>query len=292
MPINKTTYLNLFINLIFFCLIVIGNKSYSNDFLSQVKAECKKGNGQNCFMIANAIKKENISQAIQYYKMSCDYKFGEACFNLGQKYMSGEGVKKDINKALNLYQKAFDFNHPVAYVELGRLYLNGEIVTKDLKKAKSYLKKACDAGEKYTACLMVKEVDNSYTKEDDYRAIERMKKICNGKSISGVALTCGTIANLYKKYNDFDNAIKYYKKACGVFSSECISLGEIYINKKYNGYNEDKAISYFEEVCEKGKGEGCIKAGEVYKNLKNDSRKSEIYFKKACSLGYVNYCIQ
>lgn len=250
LKINKNIFsLILLVNILF---IISGTKAYSNDLVSFLEKECKNGNGK-------------------------------VCFELGYKYMSGEGVEKNINTALKLYQKAFDFNHPVAYVELGRLYLNGEIVKKDLKKAKKYFQKACDAGEKYSACLMVKE--------DDYKVMKKMKKTCDTKPISGVGLmTCGTLANLYKKYNDFDNAIKYYKKACKVFSSECISLGEIYINKKFNGYNENKALSYFKEVCKKGKGKGCIKAGEIYKNLRKDIKQSKIYFKKACSLGYKDYC--
>lgn len=255
---NKNIFsLILLINILF---MISGTKAYSNNLVSFLEEECKNGNGK-------------------------------VCFELGHKYMSGKGVKKNINTALKLYQKAFDFNHPVAYVELGRLYLNGKIVKKDLKKAKNYFQKACDAGEKYSACLMVKEVDKVYTKEDDYKVMEKMGKTCNAKPNSGVTLmTCGTLANLYKKYNDFDNAIKYYKKACNIFSSECISLGEVYLDKKYNGYNEDKAISYFEKVCEKGKGKGCIKAGEVYKNLKKDNEKSKVFFKKACSFGFKDYC--
>jgi len=255
--INKKNYHLTFLISIFFLLL--GNKAYSNNLYSVLEKECEKGNGQ-------------------------------ICFELGHKYISGKGVKKNINIALKLYQKAFDLNHLVAYVELGRIYQNGEIIKKDLKKAKNYYQKACDAGEKYSACLMVEYVDKKYTKEEDYKTIESMKKQCNKKGSMLGLTTCGTLGNIYKKYDDFENAIKYYKKACNVFSSECISVGEVYLNKKYNGYNKNKAITYFKKACNKGKGEGCIKAGEVYKNLKNNDKQSKVYFKKACSLKFLDYC--
>ena len=105
-------------------------------------------------------------------------------------------------------------------------------------------------------------------------------------------MTCTTMANLYIKHNDFDHAIKYYRKACNVFSFDCIYIGGVYLHKKYIEYNKDKAIAYFKKACEKGEEEGCIKAGETYKNLKNNIKESKVYFYKACSLGYIDYCKQ
>ena len=125
--------------------ILFGTKSYSNNLYSLLK-ECKK------------VK-------------------GKVCFELAHKYISGEGVKKNINRALKLYEKTFNSKYALAYLELGRIYSIGEFVKKDLKKAKDYYQKACDAGEKYTACVMLKYVDKTYTKEENYKAIESMKKI-------------------------------------------------------------------------------------------------------------------
>ncbi len=278
-------------------LILFVTNAYSNDNLSSEKIECKNGNGETCFNIARLIERKikndkesrNFYEAIKFYKYSCDYGYGEACFNLANKFISGEGVHKNISQAIYLYDKAFKLDYPIAYVELGRMYSNGKVFQKDLRKAKNYYQKACDAGEKHTACVMLDYVDKVKSKKEDYRILEDMKKECTKNSMVGL-LVCSTIGSMYKKYDDFENAIKYYKKACKVFSSECIPLGEIYINKKFKNYDENKAISSFMKACNDGKAEGCIKLGDTYKKVKKDIAKSNIYFRKACSLGYVDYC--
>ena len=200
------------------------------------------------------------------------------------------GIKKNIKTAIKYQEKAFDFNYPLGYVELGRIYSKGKVVKKDIPKAKVYYQKACDAGEKYNACLMLKYVDKPKRQENALNtSIDTLKKQCNNDKKNNPFI-CTSLGNIFRNNNEFINAIKYYERACKVFTTDCISLGKIYINKKFKGYDEDRAISYFEKTCDKGDAIGCIKAGSVYQNLIKDSTKSKIFYKRACSLGYKDYC--
>ena len=69
------------------------------------------------------------------------------CYNLGNLYSSGQGVKQDYKKARELYSKACDIGHVDGCYNLGVLYLNGQGVRQDKRRAKEYFGKACDMGE-------------------------------------------------------------------------------------------------------------------------------------------------
>ena len=70
-----------------------------------------------------------------------------ACFNLGNSYFNGEGVRLDKFKALELFKKVCDANDPQGCVNLGLLYDKGDGIRLDKSKALELFGKACDLKE-------------------------------------------------------------------------------------------------------------------------------------------------
>ncbi len=70
-----------------------------------------------------------------------------SCYNLGQMYYSGRGVRQDYHKAAELYKKACDMKYGRACNELGLLYGVGKGVRQNYSIAKEYYGKACDLGD-------------------------------------------------------------------------------------------------------------------------------------------------
>ena len=70
----------------------------------------------------------------------------KAQYNLGARYMKGEGVPQDNAKAVVWYRKAADQGHALAQFMLGIVYARGKGVPQDNAKAVVWYRKAADQG--------------------------------------------------------------------------------------------------------------------------------------------------
>lgn len=77
-------------------------------------------------------------------KRSCDLELGFACFAVGYKYKSGDGVKKSNEKMNGFYQKACELKNPQGCFNLGASYIFGWGYEKNIQKAKEFYGKACE----------------------------------------------------------------------------------------------------------------------------------------------------
>jgi TPR repeat protein len=71
--------------------------------------------------------------------------------DLGQRYLSGRGVRVDVPKAISLFESAGSKGEAAAWNELGILYARGQEVPKDAAKAVSYYRQAAAQGDAYGA---------------------------------------------------------------------------------------------------------------------------------------------
>lgn len=85
-------------------------------------------------------------KAIEYFKLSCDKKSKDACFNLGVFYAKGDVVAKDTIKAAKYFDLGCNYTHYGSCVNLGLLYGKGDGVKKDMQKALGYFELGCDNG--------------------------------------------------------------------------------------------------------------------------------------------------
>jgi len=69
-----------------------------------------------------------------------------AQYQLGMRYVNGEGISKDPQKAVSWFKKAAEQNNPQAQYQLGKMYKEGIGVNPDPKQAKHWLFKAANGG--------------------------------------------------------------------------------------------------------------------------------------------------
>jgi TPR repeat protein len=139
----------------------------------------------------------------------CENKGGLECFELGEKYMMGKGVKEDIPKSIQLFKKSCD-----------KGYVDGCLVTGSI----------FDKGR-----LGVMQ--------DSERAITFFKQACNLNSGDG----CYSVGHMYfegnKKNVSLKEALSYLKKSCSLgYSNGCIAY-------KNTTKNLIEKISFFRDYC-------------------------------------------
>jgi TPR repeat protein len=97
-----------------------------------------------------SIKQEIIKKAKELFSKACDAKDAEGCFNLGNMYDNGEGVKRNYSKskAVSLYKRACDDKYIQSCYTPGFMYENGDMfgqgVKQNYSKVAKFYKKACD----------------------------------------------------------------------------------------------------------------------------------------------------
>jgi TPR repeat protein len=85
-------------------------------------------------------------KARAFYDRACKLDNGLGCFNLGNVYRLGEGVKVDLKLAFDSFKKSCDLDQAKGCTELAILYYEGKAVKKDVKKTVSLLEKGCRLG--------------------------------------------------------------------------------------------------------------------------------------------------
>ncbi|WP_258864556.1 tetratricopeptide repeat protein [Helicobacter sp. MIT 01-3238] len=82
---------------------------------------------------------QDYYNAKKYYEIVCNkLQARGSCYNLGNMYYNGEGVRQDYHKAVELYKKACDMKYADACNNLGVLYGNGQGVRQNSSTAKQY----------------------------------------------------------------------------------------------------------------------------------------------------------
>ena len=70
----------------------------------------------------------------------------KAKYNLGLKYLNGDGVPRDYAAAVRWFRKAADQGFPEAQTNLGFMYAKGLGVPQDYTEAMKWCRKAADQG--------------------------------------------------------------------------------------------------------------------------------------------------
>lgn len=71
----------------------------------------------------------------------------EAQYQLGLKYLTGDGVERSVMQATQWFHTAAEFGQPEAQYQLGLRYERGEGVPQNLPQAWQWLMKAADGGQ-------------------------------------------------------------------------------------------------------------------------------------------------
>ena len=126
------------------------------------------------------------------------------------------------------------------------------------------------------------------------QALKYFKKACELNDKFG----CGNLAILYDTgqgiKQDFAKAFKFNKKACDLnLSSACFNLGFMYA--KGQGVRQDfvNARKYYEKACNENYANACNNLGVLYskgQGVRQNKSTAKKYYGKACDLGFQIGC--
>ncbi|MCH5224974.1 MAG: toll/interleukin-1 receptor domain-containing protein [Muribaculaceae bacterium] len=86
---------------------------------------------------------ENLKNAVDWLKTAANNGLPEAQYTLGLLYQNGKGVDKDINKSISWYKRAANQGNTEAQIKLGLIYYCGkEGIEEDKQKAVNWFTKA------------------------------------------------------------------------------------------------------------------------------------------------------
>ena len=195
-----------------FTLILAMQMIGENNYLTL--EDCKNGNDKSCV------------KTISFLKDSCRNKGAKSCGVLGYIYEGGIGVAVNVKNAIEYYKKSCDLRYGIGCVNLGVLYAKVE----NYKDANSYFRRACELrnaegclnlGISYSygygvsvgeirAKLLFKEARELYIDSCDKQKI---------------ALSCQSVAQFYEQGIgvEIDEKISeiYQKKACVLDKNLC-----------------------------------------------------------------------
>ncbi|MBK9247042.1 MAG: tetratricopeptide repeat protein [Ignavibacteria bacterium] len=196
--------------------------------------------------------------------------------NLGNVYHN----LSDYTQALTFFQKALAINEEIASkngiaINLGNIGIVYRNLS-DYPQALTYYQKALaiyeEIGSKYGIARNLGNIGNVYRNLSDYpQALTYfLKALAISEEIgskNGIAINLSNIGSVYGNLSDYPQALTYFQKALAI-SEEIGSkngiainlgnIGEHYANKKFDGYDTDKAeesllraIALFEDIGEK-----------------------------------------
>lgn len=220
--------------------------------MQEVRAE--KGEAMHELAL-RLIDAERAIEATSWLKRGANLGHVESCYEMGNCYYAGYGVKEDWAQAFFYYEQAAQAGHPDAINNLADMYLNGEHVT-----------------------------------VDEGRALELFKQAANLE----VPEAMFTLGMMYEQgigiETNSEQALQYYLKAarCGDVEAE-YRMGSIY----YEGLlgeaiNLSLAYEWFEKAAEKHHVDALFNLGYINRNgigRPADGKAALHYLKQAALQG-------
>lgn len=260
-----------------------------NIILDATNIDCKNKSNDECYtlttfnlesnLLNNKIKRD-YSQLIEINKNYCEANFSRACLDLAHKYNLGLGVNQNSDIAITFYEKASTLGSVEADIELGNIYNNENYVKKDTTKAKDFYEKACLRNKNF--CFMLNNFEKIFTKDENYQTIKSLVPLCSN-GLRGIY--CQNIASIYDKYDDFENASKYYEMSCNQTNlSGCLSYSKMFLKQKKTKLFEEK----LDFACTNADYLSCLEIAKFYEQQNNINVNQ--YYKRACDLGFLKAC--
>ncbi len=124
-------------------------------------------------------------EAARWFRKAADQDNNNAQYNLGVMYMQGKGVIADLNEAINWFRRAADLGDPPAQFTLATLYANGKGVPQDPVQAHLWFTLAASSGDRAAAANLVlyqEMMSNEQVAESQRLAAEWIEKFNNRRA--------------------------------------------------------------------------------------------------------------
>ena len=222
----------------------------------QLHISCKN-NSAKCYNLSIQYYREgNYTKSMSLAKLACENRHPYACMAAGNFYKKDKWIKEDSEKYIYFYTKACEYGAAGACLELGEKYRSGKKIKKDCNRSKYFYTKACDLNN-LEGCLALGKI----------------------------------YAKIQNKEHSLSKAIDYLSKSCDLNSSEgCLYAGVLYATGEDIKRNKIKALKYLKKSCRLRNKEACLSLGNLYEELKSDSKKAFDAYRRSCEYGYANGC--
>ena len=141
----------------------------------------KAENSQNGSSVDSGVKSANATlsekESMTTLRKNAEGENADAQFELGQRYMDGDGVATNAVEAVKWWLKAAQQGHAAAQFKLGICYANGSGVEKDETEAVEWCRKAAEQGFSDAQYMLgVCYGNGSGVKKDEAEAVEWYRK--------------------------------------------------------------------------------------------------------------------
>lgn len=101
----------------------------------------------NRYLSGDGVEADNF-EAARWFRMAAEQGDNNAQYNLGVMYMQGTGVIADLDQAIEWFSKAAEQGDPPAQFTMATLYANGKGVPRDPVRAHMWFTVAASAGHR------------------------------------------------------------------------------------------------------------------------------------------------
>ena len=259
------------------------------DTIEKLINNCEDSNATACFKVGTLYSKNmDFNTSFEFFHKSCDLNNTRVCVRLANTYAKKESFRYDIHKAIKLYEKACNLQEVKACDSLGHLYAKGNKDFKvDSNLSVQYFMKTCEL-EHYTCeKIAVAYQLGVKLKKNISNAIKFHEKACDNNSTR----SCSELGNIYLEKHSYKKAETVLNKACTLASGwSCGELGKIY-EKGLKTISKDskKSLLFYDKACIYGNRTSCTKLGVDYL-YKQDINKALKYLSKACDRADATAC--
>jgi len=221
-----------------------------------------------------------------------------AQYQLGMRYVNGEGIGKDPQKAATWLKKAAEQNNPQAQYQLGKMYKEGIGVTPDPKQAKHWLFKAADGGVTNANHLLRAYFQTETlqppprpSKDKGMGAAELPQRLAAESGDTEAQYQLGIMyLNGEQVRKDPFEAIKWLSLAAtSKHMMASLTLGDVYY--KGDGLEKDysEAAKWYQIAAARGDQKAQYMLGNMYKNglgVGQNTSKAVKWLRKAAAQGH------
>jgi len=245
---------------------------------------------QKAAAIAEHATKQNAGEQLVKVKTAAEAGDREAMFNLGNRYMEGDGVGKDPAEGVRWLRKAAEAGQTGAMFNLGLLYVNGEGVAKDPAEAVRWYKKAADLGDTDAmVSLGIAYHQGEGVEKDLNEAFRWVRKAAEAGNSRAMSLVGVSYANGEGVTKDVAEGVRWYRKAANAGDSNgMLNLGYAYFNGEGVAKDPSEGVRWYEKAAEKGNAAAMLILGIDYARgdgVQKDVAEALRWYRKAADAG-------
>ena len=243
-----------------------------------------------CYEHGDGVK-QNMAEAVKWYRQSADQGFVPAQFGLGVCYENGAGVNQDKVEAVKWYRKAAEQGDARAQLNLGFCYRIGDGVEQNMAEAVKWTRKAAEQGEAMAQLnLGVFYASGMGVEQDKAEAVKWIRKAAEQDYEPAKEALKHLDAPEKVDTQEINADLKQLQQAAeqGDAKAQC-KLALCYANGVGVKQDYAEAVKWSRKAAEQGDAMAQLCLGNCYKNgegVKQDDTEAIKWVRKAAEQGF------